>query len=158
MNDPPPAEFLRRLRPIPTYRDHPATSPIDVEGVDPAGEPAHIPVVGCPGPNLLLFLSSTCLGCRDLWEGTVELGRSIPPGVRITIVTKGPEHEDRGSIVALAPPGTRTVMSSQAFDDYRVGGPPFLVLVTGNEVLTEGVAWGVEETARAARHALEASS
>ena len=158
MNDPPPAEFLRRLQPIPTYRDHPATSPVDVEGIDPAGEPSRLPIVGYPEPNLLLFLSATCLGCRDLWEGTDELRRSIPPGVRITIVTKGPEHEDAWSITALAPPGTRTVMSSQAFDDYRVAGPPFLVLVTGNEVLTEGVAWGVEETARATRHALEASS
>jgi hypothetical protein len=158
VNGPPSAEFLRRLRPIPTYRDHPATLPIDVEGVDPAGAPSHVPIVGCPEPNLLLFLSATCLGCRDLWEGTDELRRSIPPGVRITIVTQGPEHEDAGSITDLAPPGTRTVMSSQAYGDYRVGGPPFLVLVTGTAVLTEGVAWGVEETARATRHALEASS
>jgi hypothetical protein len=158
VNDPPPAEFLRRLRPIPTYRDHPATSPVDVEGADPAGAPAHVSIVGFPEPNLLLFLSATCLGCRDLWEGTDELRRSIPAGVRITIVTKGPEHEDAVSITALAPPGTPTVMSSQAYRDYRVGGPPFLVLVTGNEVLTEGVAWGVEETARATRHALDSSS
>ena len=47
------------------------------------------------------------------------------------IVAKGPEHEDAGAIGALAPPGTPTVMSSQAYRDYRVGGPPFLVLVTG---------------------------
>ena len=106
---------------------------------------------------LLLFLSAGCLGCRDLWDGTEELRRSIPEGIRVVIVSKGPEQEDAGSIAALAPVGVDTVMSSQAYLDYRVGGPPFLVLVTGHEVLTEGVAWGVEETARATRQALEAS-
>jgi hypothetical protein len=157
VNDPPSAEFLRRLRPIPTYRDHPATSPVDIEGVDPRGAPAHVPIVGKAEPVLLLFLSAACLGCHDLWEGTEELRRSIPEGVRIVIVAKGPEQEDAGAIRALAPPGTPTVMSSQAYRDYRVGGPPFLVVATGDEVVTEGVAWGIEETGRATRHALEAS-
>ena len=158
MNEPPSAEFLRRLRPIPTYRDHPATSPVDIEGVDLGGAPAHVTVVGQAEPVLLLFLSAGCLGCQDLWEGTEELRRNIPEGVGVVIVAKGPDQEDAGAIAALAPPGTRTVMSSQAYRDYRVGGPPFFALVTGREVLTEGVAWGVEETARATRKALEGSS
>ena len=157
MNDPPPAEILRRARPIPTYRDHPASSPVDVTGVDPSGAPVHVPILGNAEPVLLLFLSAGCLGCRDLWEGTDDLRRFIPEGIRIVIVVKGPEHEDAAAIAALAPADVATVMSSQAYLDYRVGGPPFLVLVTGHEVLTEGVAWGIEETARAARHALEGS-
>jgi hypothetical protein len=157
VNDPPSAEFLRRLRPIPTYRDHPATSPVDIEGVDPTGAPVHVPIVGNAEPVLLLFLSAACLGCHDLWDGTEELRRSIPEGVRIVIVAKGPEQEDAGAIRALAPPGTPTVMSSQAYRDYRVGGPPFLVVVTGHEVVTEGVAWGVDETGRATRQGLETS-
>jgi hypothetical protein len=162
VNDPPPAEILRRVRPIPTYRDHPATSPVDIEGVDLTGAPAYVPIVGNADggnaePVLLLFLSADCLGCRDLWDGTEELRRSIPQGVRIVIVAKGPEQEDAESILALAPPGTPTVMSSQAYRDYGVGGPPFLVVVTARAVLTEGVAWGVEETARATRQALEGS-
>jgi hypothetical protein len=157
VNDPRSAEFLRRLRPIPTYRDHPATSPVDIEGVDPTGAPVHVPIVGNAEPVLLLFLSAACLGCHDLWDGTEELRRSIPEGVRIVIVAKGPEQEDAGAIRALAPPGTPTVMSSQAYRDYRVGGPPFLVVVTGHEVVTEGVAWGVDETGRATRQGLETS-
>jgi len=157
VNDPPSAEFLRRLRPIPTYRDHPATSPVDIEGVDPTGAPVHVQIVGRAEPVLLLFLSAACLGCHDLWDGTEELRGSIPEGVRIVIVAKGPDQEDAGAIIALAPPGTQTVMSSQAYRDYRVGGPPFLVVVTGHEVVTEAVAWGVEETGRATRHALGAS-
>jgi hypothetical protein len=162
VNDPPPAEILRRVRPIPTYRDHPATAPVDIEGVDLKGVPVHVPIVGSADvgsaePVLLLFLSADCLGCRDLWDGTEELRRSIPQGVRIVIVARGPEQEDAEAILPLAPPGTPTVRSSQAYRDYRVGGPPFLVLVTASAVLTEGVAWGVEETARATRQALEGS-
>jgi hypothetical protein len=54
----------------------------------------------------------------------------------------------------LARPGTEVVMSSEAYADYRVGGPPFLVVIASGEVRTEGVAWGIEETARASRVAL----
>jgi hypothetical protein len=158
VNDPPSAEFLRRLRPIPTYRDHPATSPADVDGVDPAGESVRIAIVGSTEPTLLLFLSASCLGCLDLWEGTAELRDSLPDDVRVVIVAKGPEDEDALAIAALAPIGVMTVMSSQAYRDYRVGGPPFLVVTSGHEVRTEGVAWGVVETARTVRDALEGSS
>jgi hypothetical protein len=158
VSDPPPAEILRRLRPIPTYRDHPATLPADIAGVDPGGSPVSLALVGTAEPVLLLFLSAGCLGCRDLWEGTEELRRALPDGVRIVVVTKGPEEEDAEAIAALAPPDTVTVMSSRAYGDYRVGGPPFLVLVLGHEVLTEGVAWGIAETARTTRQALEGRS
>jgi hypothetical protein len=74
--------------------------------------------------------------------------------VRVVLVTKGPELEDAEAVAALDPVDTLTVMSSQAFRDYGVGGPPFLALVVAGEVRTEGVAWGIDETARATRHAL----
>lgn len=154
MNDPPPAEILRRLRPIPTYRDHPATAPSDIEGLTPAGETVKVGIVDAPDPVLLIFLSSSCQGCRDLWEGTVALRESLPEGVRVVLVTKGPELEDVRAVAALDPVDTLTVMSSQAFRDYRVGGPPFLAVVAAGEVRTEGVAWGIGETVRATRRAL----
>jgi len=155
---PTPEEILRRLRPIPTYRDHPATSPRDIAGVDPGGETVTLRIRESAEPVLLLFLSADCLGCRDLWEGTAALARALPDDVRRVIVTRGPEREDAGAIAALAPEDVTTVMSSAAYDDYRVAGAPFLVVVAGNEVRTEGVAWGVAETARATRQALEGRS
>ena len=103
MTDPTPAEILRRARPIPTYRDHPATSPVDIEGVNPSGAPARVAIVGAGEPVLLVFLSSSCLGCRDLWEGTAELGDSLPEGTRIVLVTKGPEREDADVVAEAAP-------------------------------------------------------
>jgi hypothetical protein len=152
-----PADLLGRLRPIPTYRDHPATSPRDIEGVDPRdpeGEPRSIDITATKAPVLLLFLSSTCLGCRDLWEGMDELRRALPDRLRVIVVTRGPDWEDPAAIVGLAQPSTEVVMSERAYDDYRVGGPPFLVVVDAERVRTEGVAWGVAETSRAVRVAV----
>ena len=54
MNEPPPAELLRRLTPIPTYRDHPATTPHNVAGVDPSGAPLHVPILERAEPMLRL--------------------------------------------------------------------------------------------------------
>jgi hypothetical protein len=127
---------------------------MNIEGMTPAGDVVTVDITGSMVPTLLLFLSATCLGCRDLWDGTVELHRDLPEGVRIVIVTKGPGQADPGAIADLAPADTQVVMSSAAFSHYRVGGPPFLVLVAGGEVRTEGVAWGVGETARATRESL----
>ena len=155
MNDPSPAEILRRVRPIPTYRDRPATAPVDIAGVTPEGDVQAVTIVASVDPVLLVFVSSSCLGCRDLWEGTAELRASLPEDVQIFMVTKGPEHEDAAAIAALDPGDTPIVMSSQAFRDYRVGGPPFLTVVVDGEVRTEGVAWGIAETVRATRLALE---
>jgi hypothetical protein len=158
VNDTSPDEILRRARPIPTYRDHPATFPVDVEGVTPAGDLVTVGLTGSVDPTLLLFLSATCLGCRDLWDGTAELRQALPEGVQIVIVTKGPDQVEAEAIAALAPADTPVVMSSEAFRHYRVGGPPFLVLIGGGEVRTEGVAWGIGETARATREALGTGS
>ncbi len=154
MNDPSPAEILRRVRPIPTYRDHPATSPVDIGGVTPGGDHLTVTIVESADPVLLVFVSSSCLGCRDLWEGTAALRTSLPEAVHIFLVTKGPELEDATAIAALDPGDTPIVMSSQAYADYRVGGPPFFSVVVGGEVRTEGVAWGIGETVRATRQAL----
>jgi hypothetical protein len=154
----PPAELLRRLQPIPTYRDHPATTPHDVVGVDPRGAPLTIPILGSTAPVLLLFLSADCLGCQDIWLGLDEVRAGLPEGTGLVVVTAGPEAEDSGRIAALAGAGTgvetEIVMSTQAFADYRVAGAPFLVLVDAEAVRTEGVAWGIAETVRAARAGL----
>jgi hypothetical protein len=157
---PVPAEVLRRARPIPTYRDHPATVGHDLVGVDPSGAPRSVRIEAGAEPVCVLFLSSSCQGCRDLWEGMGALGRALgPPGVRVVVVTRGPEVEDAAAVARLAGSGgvggaTEVVMSSQAYLDYGVAGPPFYAVTVGREVRTEGLAWGVSETAEAVRVAL----
>ena len=93
----PPAEILRRLRPIPTYTDHPATTPHDIVGVAPDGSPCRIDVVEAAAPVLLLFLSAACLGCRDLWEGLRALHAGLAGAARLVVVTGEPGRgEPRG--------------------------------------------------------------
>ena len=155
----PPAEILRRLRPIPTYTDHPAATPHDVVGVTPDGADCRIKVVEAAAPVLLLFLSAACLGCRDLWDGLDELNAGLAGAARLVVVTRSPGEESPEAITALAGdaagnPGIDLVMSSAAYRDYLVAGPPFLSVAASDAVRTESVAWGVEQTLQTALQAL----
>ena len=155
----PPADILRRLKPIPTYTDHPATTPHDVAGVATDGTTCRIDVVEAAAPILLLFLSADCLGCRDLWEGLPELHAGLAGAARLVVVTRSPGEESPEAITALAGTtptilGIDLVMSTAAFRDYRVSGPPFLTVVDADVVRTESVAWGVEQTLQTALDAL----
>jgi len=161
VTEPPRADILRRLRPIPTYEDAPATRPHDIAGVTPSGAPFRLALTAQPGhPALLLFLKANCDGCHDLWTGLPSFRAALPEAVRLVVVTKSPEEEDATAIATLAEGGARggvpTVMSSQALVDYRVLGPPFFVLADAERVRTEGVPWGLDETMRAVRAALGA--
>ncbi len=155
----PPADILRRLKPIPTFTDHPATTPHDVVGVAPGGAACRVDVVEAAAPVLLLFLSAACFGCRDLWEGLPELHAGLAGAARLVVVTRSPGEESPQAITALAGDaparwGIDVVMSSDAFRDYRVGGPPFLSLAASDGVRTESVAWGLEQTLQTALDAL----
>jgi hypothetical protein len=156
----PPAEILRRLRPIPTYSGHPTTVPHDVTGADLAGDACSVEVVEATAPVLLLFLSADCIGCRDLWAGLGDLQAGLGDRCRLAVVTRSPGEDDPARIAVLAGAaperlGIPVVMSTPAYRDYRVGGPPFLVVTDGTAVRTEGVAWGLDETLRTARAALD---
>jgi hypothetical protein len=157
----PPADILGRLRPIPTYSGRPSTRPHDVVGVGPDGEARRVDVEVAAEPVLLLFLSAGCLGCRDLWEGLAELRAGLGGAARLAVVTRSPGEEDQGAIAALAgaapDTGVDVVMSTAAFRDYRVGGPPFLVVAASAAVLTESVAWGVDQTLSVSLAALSGS-
>ena len=157
----PPAEILGRLRPVPTYSGRPSTRPHDVVGVGPDGAPCRVDVEVAAGPVLLLFLSAGCLGCRDLWEGLAELRSGLGGAARLAVVTKGPGEEDPAAVVALAGgapgAGVDVVMSTEAFRDYRVGGPPFLVVAASDAVLAESVAWGLDQTLSVSLAALSGS-
>jgi hypothetical protein len=150
----PPAEILRRLRPIPTYTGQPATRPHDVVGQGTDGTPRTVAVVEAAAPLLLLFLAADCYGCRDLWAALSELETGLEDRARLVVLTKSPGDEDPAVVAGLAgaaleSPGIDVVMSGTAFTDYRAGAP-FFVVVDAGVVRTEGVAWGVGETLRAA--------
>jgi len=158
----PPADILRRLRPIPTTVGPPTTVPHDVVGDAPDGRAVRIDVVGAAAPVLLLCLSADCIGCRDLWAGLSELRAGLGRDARLAVVTKVPPAEDPAAIAGLAADDeghlrAPVVMSETAFTDYHAAAP-FLALASSARVLVEGVAWGVDETLRTARAALTGPS
>jgi hypothetical protein len=102
-------------------------------------------------PTLLAFLSTGCSTCAGFWRAFAEAGRDggdplsrlgLPAGLRLVIVTKGPELESPAEVAGLAPAGVLTLLSSQAWDDYRIPVAPYFALVDGRSgvVVGEGAA------------------
>lgn len=99
-------------------------------GPTPAGDAIRLEfAAGAGEPTLLAFLTSGCGTCAGFWATLGE--PRLPPGVRTVVVTHGAERERPAALRALAPPGIPVVMSSQAWEDYRVPGAPYFVLVDG---------------------------
>jgi len=144
------APSLEHLVAVPTYRDQPSTEAADLSGTDLFGQPVSVEVTVAGKLSLLLFLSSTCEGCRPLWEAAAEPARwGLPAGGVVVAVTQGEQAEDVPALRRLAPPGTTVVLSEGAWRAYRTQGAPFFALVDGGrrQVVTEGVAWAVGQVA-----------
>jgi hypothetical protein len=118
--------------------------PSDVVGVDPSGGAVHVGVVGEGRLTLLAFLSSGCTTCAGFWDAFHEGRPLVLEGgarPRIAVVTKSPEHEHVNAIAMRPPAGGTVVMSSDAWDEYRVPASPYFVLVDGTRgVVGEGSA------------------
>jgi len=102
-------------------------------------------------PTLLAFLSTGCTTCAAFWQAFREAGADgadplprlgLPAGLRLVVVTKGPELESPAEVADLAPPGVLTLQSSQAWEDYRIPVAPYFALVDGRNgvVVGEGAA------------------
>ncbi len=125
----------------------------DVDGSDLEGRPRTLSLASAGHWTLLLFLGSRCDGCLPFWTLPPEpTACGLGPQDAVVVVTRGPGAEEPGAIAALAgrhhvDVSGLVVMSDAAWRSYRVLGPPFFVLVGGMEVVTEGVAWSVEQVA-----------
>jgi hypothetical protein len=147
------AEILRRLGPPEDAPDLAAPAaaaeprPEDaapVAGVTPGGDAVALDFAGNGArPTLLAFLTTGCSACASFWGA---LGEGRLPGVETVIVTHGAERERPARLRALAPTSVPVVMSSRAFEDYRVPGSPYFVLVDGG-IRGEGSAGSWEAVA-----------
>lgn len=107
-------------------------------GVTPSGDAVKLDFAGTgDGLTLLAFLSSGCGTCAGFWAGLAE--PRLPRDVQAVIVTRGSEREQPATVRDLSPAGVAVVMSSQAWEDYRVPGAPYFVLA-GATILGEGAA------------------
>ena len=114
----------------------------DVSGTDPQGAPQHIAVNGVDHSTLLVFLSTTCLTCRDFWTAFADPDLDVPGHARVVLITRGAEAESPSVVRKVAPRSVHTVMSTETWLAYNVPGAPYFVLVDGSRgaVIGEGTA------------------
>lgn len=107
------------------------------------GAPVSIPVSGVNHVTALVFLSTTCLVCRGIWE---ELGRrrgpGVPSAIRLFIVVSA--EDDPARLAGLTPPGVETVLVEDAHRRWGVPGDPWVMLLDGpsGRVVAEGTGAG----------------
>jgi hypothetical protein len=99
--------------------------------VTAADEEVALSLVGARTSTLLAFLSSGCVTCLDFWNAFAREQGVLPEGIRLVVLTKGPEQESASRVAELSPPGITVVMSTQAWVDYEVPMSPYFILVDG---------------------------
>jgi hypothetical protein len=126
----------------------------DVAGTTLAGDAVAITPTAAPR-TLLAFLSSGCATCARFWAALRSPeSLALPAGVRVVVVTKGPELEEVALLRNLAPPSVDVVLSTDAWIDYEVPGAPFFVLLDAQRGrVGEGLAGSLEQVADLVRRA-----
>jgi hypothetical protein len=149
-------EILRRLHALggeDTTGEPPAIATAtgtvhDIAGLGLDDDAMQLAIGGARGRTLLAFLSSGCLTCRNFWTAFADPGAlGLPNDVRVVAVVKDASEESTTALRELAAPNITVVMSSAAWDDYRVPGSPYFVLVDGaaRRVRGEGTAASWEQ-------------
>lgn len=150
--------MLRNLEPVPPHRGPSPTVAVAVEGRTLGGRRIRISVARPGEATLLLFLSTRCDGCTPLWELVRDPSSNGLRDVCTVAVVEPAGWRQRVAVARVAArSGRRSVVrSAQAFADYRVHAP-FFVLIDGDgpSVTVEGVAWGPDDVAGHVRAALE---
>jgi hypothetical protein len=133
--EPDPASSTRRDRSprAPDRQDPPSR----VTGVTPAGGAVSIAVDRPGEQTLLLFLSSGCTRCGTFWEAARN--GNVP--IRTVVIARDSDEESPTRLLELAAPDGEVIMSSAAWDAYRVPGSPYaIVLGATGDITGEGTA------------------
>lgn len=107
--------------------------------------------------TLLAFLSSGCLTCKPFWDGLNDVEGRLPGDARLVVVTKDPAYESPSRLRELAPPDTRLIMSSQAWQDYKIAMSPYFIHIEGRSgrVASEGSAMSWDQVISLLRDAVD---
>jgi len=134
---PQPVQISKRPLPVAT----------DIVGVTPNDETVSISV-GTGVDTLLAFLSGGCSVCGELWAAAPAGESALPDRTRLVVVTVSPDRESPSRVRRLAAPGVTVVMSTDAWEDYRVPAAPYFVLVDGDgRIAGEGSARSWDQVA-----------
>ena len=105
---------------------------VTFDGVTPSGAPKSLDL-GDETAKAILFLTSSCLGCRRVWDALASM-RRLPTG-RFVVVTPDPSTEDAAELRSLAAPGVDVVMSSAAWLELCSQPAPWLVTIAGGRII-----------------------
>ncbi|MEA3056821.1 MAG: hypothetical protein QOD30_2253 [Actinomycetota bacterium] len=123
-----------------------ATGAPEISGTTLDGDAVAITATAAPR-TLLAFLSSGCTTCARFWSALREPSSlALPRDLRIVVVTKGLDLEERGALARVDPGVVELVLSTQAWIDYEVPGAPFFVLTDARgRRIGEGVAASMDQ-------------
>jgi hypothetical protein len=147
------AEILRQLHALGAGREAAPPAPTGLgaaahrlEGVAPDGETLSIALDRAGERALLLFLSSGCGTCAEWWDA-LRAGAHRDRPWRTIVVARGADEESPSLLAGLGPPDVAVIMSSPAWEAFRVPGSPYAVMVDGSSgrVIGEGVARSWEQ-------------
>lgn len=113
---------------------------LDFEGITLAGEEVLVSTTTDKSRLLLAFLSSGCSSCRPIWRGLLHQTDELPAGTGVLVVTKDRDEESMSRLRKLGAADVPLVMSSRAWEAYRVPGSPYFVYLDGESVRGEGSA------------------
>ena len=119
-----------------------ATPAFDITGTKPDGATRHVGVLGTDHTTLLAFMTTGCSTCQAFWKEFALRPELDLPGVdtRLVIVAKSLEHESESRLAKLTPRHHPVVMSSQAWDEYKIPVSPYFILVDSGKIVGEGSA------------------
>ncbi len=129
----------------------------DIAGTTLNDDVAALAIVGSSHHTLLAFLSSGCGTCARFWEAFGDRGLVVPGNARLVIVTKDADEESEARLRELAPDAVTLVMSSAAWEHYRVPAAPYFVYVDGTagRVVGEGSAASWRQVADLMQQAID---
>jgi hypothetical protein len=111
-----------------------------ISGATPAGETVSVAMGRAGERTLVLFLSSGCSRCQRWWDA-LQAGAHRDLGARVVAVGRNADEESPSLMGRLAPPDVTVVLSSAAWDAYRVPGSPYAVYIGEHGTVTgEGTA------------------
>jgi len=79
--------------------------------------------------SLLVFLTTSCVSCREHWEKMAAAPLELAAGARLVVVTPSRSMEDEALARRMTPAGAYLHMSSDTWFMYGVGQAGTFVLV-----------------------------
>lgn len=139
---------LGKLVAVPVHGGHrPA---IDIAGTDLEGRARRLELRAPGRWTLLVFVGPHCDACEPFF-GAAPAALGLGATDTAELILRPPVGpEARRALEALVPAiadPTHVVCSEEAWPAYGVLGAPFFALVDGEAVVTEGVAWSLEQVA-----------